>query len=102
MCCHIKNHTVNVTGHPSDLDKEGKILFTAEGKIRSVEEETFTYDIDTAGGDSGSGVWGQWKGLNGYFCVGVHTYDLSRQGLNQATRLSERRFREVISWIQNN
>jgi V8-like Glu-specific endopeptidase len=51
----LMGHTVNISGYPGDKPA-GTQWFHANA-ITSVSPSTFTYQIDTAGGQSGAPVW---------------------------------------------
>jgi glutamyl endopeptidase len=86
---------VNVSGYPGDKD-DGQEMFTHADVVKSVAAERFTYDIDTFGGQSGSGVWTIFDGL-GETVVGIHTTG-SPSG-NGATRITPEKLQLIHSWI---
>jgi V8-like Glu-specific endopeptidase len=86
---------VNVSGYPGDRD-DGQEMFTHADVVKSVAAERFTYDIDTFGGQSGSGVWTIFDGL-GETVVGIHTTG-SPSG-NGATRITPEKLQLIRSWI---
>lgn len=54
----LQNYRVNVTGYPIDkvaATTRGLEMHTIADAIKRVEAEEFSYYIDTAGGQSGSG-----------------------------------------------
>lgn len=75
---------VNVTGYPAQktvwdilLGRHTERLYTMEGPIVASEKHRIFYDIDTSGGQSGSGVW-YMDEEDLVSCVGVHTMGRSR------------------------
>jgi V8-like Glu-specific endopeptidase len=86
---------VNVSGYPGDKD-DGQEMFTHADVVKSASAERFTYDIDTFGGQSGSGVWTIFDGL-GETVVGIHTTG-SLSG-NGATRITPEKLQLIRSWI---
>jgi len=87
---------VAITGYPGD--KGFNKMMTMSHKVRTVELEKLYYDIDTFGGQSGSGIridkWGS------PYVVGIHTHG---EGVlytgNSGVRLSQDKFNKVIEWI---
>ncbi len=51
----LSRQNVTVSGYPKD--KSGKVQWYMNDQIKSVAAEKFYYDIDTMGGQSGSGDW---------------------------------------------
>lgn len=92
----LLRHRVNVTGYPGD--KGGRQLWTMADVIKSVQAERFLYDIDTAGGQSGSGVWSTFQGHQGEKVAGIHTTG-SLSG-NGATRISRPKFDRIVDWMR--
>ncbi len=89
---------VNVTGYPGDLD-DGRVMYTHADIIKSVARERFLYDIDTYGGQSGSGVWSVFPGHEGEKVCGVHTTG-SYSG-NGAVRISKAKLETIVRWLQD-
>lgn len=87
---------VNVTGYPGD--KGGQQMWTHADAIKSVTAENFHYDIDTMGGQSGSGVWSAFAGHQGEKVAGIHTTGASSG--NGATRISRPKFDRIVNWFQ--
>jgi V8-like Glu-specific endopeptidase len=93
----IRNYRVNVSGYPGD--KGGLQLWTHADVIKSVSAERVFYDIDTVGGQSGSGVWSRWAGHSGEKVCAVHTTG-STSG-NGATRISNPKFTRIVEWMSS-
>lgn len=87
---------VNVTGYPGD--KGGEQMWTHADAIKSVGAERFFYNIDTMGGQSGSGVWSTFDGHQGERVAGIHTTGSSSG--NGATRISRAKFDRIVNWFQ--
>lgn len=87
---------VHVTGYPGD--KGFTKMMTMSQKLKSVEPEQFYYDIDTYGGQSGSGIWINKWGMP--YTIGIHTLG---EGIlntgNSGVRLSHHKFEKIIRWI---
>jgi V8-like Glu-specific endopeptidase len=88
----LTNLMVNLSGYPGDKPA-GTQWFHAR-RIQSVSSRVLTYDIDTAGGQSGSPVW-QLKDGNRY-AVGIHTN--GSQSGNSATRIVKAVFDNIKNW----
>lgn len=88
---------VNVTGYPGD--KGGQQLWTHADAIKSLTVENAFYDIDTVGGQSGSGVWSTFTGHSGEKVACIHTTGASSG--NGSTRISRPKFDRIIDWMQN-
>ncbi len=91
----LHRYRVNVTGYPGD--KGGTTMWTHADAISSVASERFYYMIDTAGGQSGSGVWSKWRGHQGEKVCGIHT--TGSQNGNGATRISRPKFDRIVDWM---
>ncbi len=74
--------TVDLAGYPGDINN-GRDLVSAPAD--NVEETRsngrFFYDIDTAGGQSGSGVWHTLEGDTQIRALGVHTHGTGQSAL---------------------
>jgi V8-like Glu-specific endopeptidase len=90
---------LNTAGYPGDRpypgDQPPNTLWYDGRKAKQVTARTIIYDIDTAGGQSGSPVWA--KLSNGRrIVVGIHTNgDLSG---NSATRITKPVFENLKKW----
>ncbi len=91
----LNRHRVNVSGYPGD--KGGLQMWTMADVIKSVQSERVFYDIDTMGGQSGSGVWSKWSGHQGEKVCAIHTTG-STSG-NGATRISRPKFDRIVDWF---
>lgn len=90
----LAGFNINVSGYPGD--KPDGTQWLMSGPIKTVNERTFVYDIDTAGGQSGGPVWITFEGDDGRYGVGVHTNG-ALSG-NSATRIVQDMFDNVIAW----
>lgn len=70
---------------------------------RSLAKMVF-YDIDTAGGQSGSPVWWTRAACGGPCGMAVHSYGVGNQGLNlnSAARITTARFAEIVDIADDN
>jgi glutamyl endopeptidase len=93
----LEGMTANLSGYPGDKDKLAELRGTQWFNSRGIKEEDshrFYYDIDTAGGQSGSPVW---RYLNGQrHVVGIHTVGASTD--NSATRITSDVFDVIQKW----
>ena len=88
---------VRITGYPGD--KGFNQMWTMSHVIKRVEPEKIFYDIDTYGGQSGSGIWiNKWGNP---YVIGIHTLgEGGKYEGNSGVRLSQGKFVQVISeWI---
>ncbi len=89
---YLNNRLVNVVGYPGD--KPPGQMWGHGRKLKRVNAETLTYDIDTYGGQSGTAVF---EGDDPYTVVGIHNYgDLSG---NSATRITSAVKARIDSWL---
>ena len=87
------NKHLNTAGYPGDKPS-GTMWFNGR-KAKAISDRVITYDIDTAGGQSGSAVW--FKGLdNKRIVVGIHTNGASSG--NSATRITKPVFDNIKKW----
>ncbi len=90
----LLNKKLNTAGYPGD--KPAGTMWFHGRKAKAVTSRTITYDIDTAGGQSGSAVWVR-EGSNGKrIVVGIHTNG-ALSG-NSATRITKRVFENLKKW----
>ncbi len=95
----LDDMTINVTGYPGDY-ASGTLMCTMEGPAKLKTSERMYYDIDTAPGQSGSGIWISEK--DEYGVIGVHAYgDDEGKGLNSGTRLNLTKARLVKQWMED-
>ncbi|MCV9385990.1 trypsin-like serine peptidase [Reichenbachiella ulvae] len=88
----LLRHRVNVTGYPGD--KGGRQMWTHADIIKSTSNQRVIYDIDTMGGQSGSGVWSKFDNYKPYHVCAIHTTgDYSGNG---ATRISMALFDSIV------
>ena len=91
---------INVTGYPAvQLDKGARDyqLWGMAGKIaRKDENDLIFYDIDTEGGQSGSGIW--YRDGSNFFVIGTHV--LGDYGKNGGILLTNSRINKINDWIK--
>lgn len=90
----LEGATMNLAGYPGD-QPSGTQWFHAR-RLEDVDDRVLTYEIDTAGGQSGAPVW-QLLPDGGRYGVGIHTNG-SHAG-NSATRINSEVFNNIISWV---
>jgi glutamyl endopeptidase len=90
----LTGYTVNIAGYPGD--KPVGTQWWMCGPVKQVNERSFVYDIDSAGGQSGCPAWVRFAGDDGSYGVGVHTYGALTG--NSATRMVQDMFDNVTAW----
>jgi V8-like Glu-specific endopeptidase len=95
----LQNDPVNITGYPGD--KGFNQMWSMSGPLKAIQAEELIYEIDTYGGQSGSGIWlNKWGSP---YVVGVHTRggNLVANIGNFGVRLSYQKAKQVISWMND-
>jgi hypothetical protein len=102
----LEGKLVHVTGFPGDKgekDKQSTQMWTMS-HVKNVLDNRITYEIDTAPGQSGSGIWTQWDGFQGYHVVAIHTYGArntsDESSSNFGTRICCVKFECLINWMK--
>jgi len=90
---NLRGMKVNIAGYPGD--KGGTTMWWMADPVTDVRPLTFSYKLDTAGGQSGAPVFMYFPD-RGRIGVGVHTYGSSSG--NSATRLTDAVLRNVNAW----
>lgn len=88
----LRNAALNLSGYPGD--KGGSQQWFHAQRTKSLSSRVITYEIDTAGGQSGSPVWVLQNGQR--FAVGVHTNGANAG--NSATRIVAPVFNNMVNW----
>jgi glutamyl endopeptidase len=88
----LNNLNVNLSGYPGD--KPSGTQWWHARNISRVTARTLVYNIDTAGGQSGSPVWRVVN--NKRYAVGIHTNGSSAG--NSATRITKPVFDNIQKW----
>jgi glutamyl endopeptidase len=88
----LRAAALNLSGYPGD--KGGSTQWFHAQRAKSVASRVITYEIDTAGGQSGSPVWVLQNGQR--TAVGIHTNG-STAG-NSATRIVAPVFNNIQNW----
>jgi glutamyl endopeptidase len=89
----LQNLLVNLSGYPGD--KPSGTQWFHKNNIAGVNDQILTYQIDTAGGQSGAPVWVK-KDDGSRYGIGVHTNgDLTG---NSATRITQQVYDNITSW----
>jgi V8-like Glu-specific endopeptidase len=91
---YLMNKRLNTAGYPGD--KGGTTMWYHGRRATQVTARTLVYDIDTAGGQSGSPVWVTVNGQR--TVVGIHTN--GAPGGNSATRITAPVFNNLRRWRQ--
>ncbi|WP_234426450.1 MULTISPECIES: trypsin-like serine peptidase [Streptomyces] len=86
--------TGNIAGYPGDKPA-GTLWYAARG-IDSVAARKVYYDIDTAGGQSGSSVYRIRTDTGGRFGFAIHAYGGAR--VNSGTRITTPVFNNYVAW----
>ncbi|HQS83536.1 MAG: hypothetical protein B7Y25_05895 [Alphaproteobacteria bacterium 16-39-46] len=101
----LESMQVNVTGYPASKSPFNMAfhipsynMYTMSGLIKKISKHKIYYDIDTSGGQSGSGVWriNQDKKIE---CVGVHTTGGSKLEGNGAVRMNQENISIISEWL---
>jgi V8-like Glu-specific endopeptidase len=93
----INGVTGNITGYPGDKDN-GLYPYYHSGPIARSTSYRLSYQIDTSGGQSGSGIYRIVS--DNRYVFGVHTNGTSSPtGYNSGTRLDSKKFNDIKSWI---
>jgi glutamyl endopeptidase len=90
----VNRRVGNIGGYPADKDS-GLYLYYHYGRITSSTPYRLFYQIDTSGGQSGSGIYA--KTGNKRYVFGVHTTGSSSK--NGGTRIDSKKFNDIKSWI---
>jgi glutamyl endopeptidase len=88
----LKNTTGNISGYPGD--KPSGTQWYDSRKIASVSSRKVYYDIDTAGGQSGSAVYRIKNGSR--YAFGIHAYGGSTT--NSGTRIIKAIYNNMVAW----
>ena len=88
----LRNAALNLSGYPGD--KGGAQQWFRAEKATGLAARVITYDIDTAGGQSGAPVWVLQNGQR--YAVGVHTNGAASG--NSATRIVQPVFNNLQNW----
>jgi V8-like Glu-specific endopeptidase len=88
----LLNSTGNISGYPGD--KPAGTQWYDSRKIASVNSRKVYYDIDTAGGQSGSAVYRIISG--GRYAIAIHAYGGATT--NSGTRIITPVYNNMITW----
>lgn len=88
----LRKKFINISGYPGDKPS-GTQWYHGRG-IKNITSRTLIYDVDTAGGQSGSPVW--YKSNGKRYVVGIHTNGSSSG--NSATRINKSVFENIKRW----
>lgn len=85
----------NLSGYPGDLGGGTEQWYMAR-RIHSVSTRKLFYEIDTAGGQSGSAVYRIADGNR--YAMGIHAYGVGQYPRNSATRITRPVFDNLVTW----
>ncbi len=88
----LKNKYLNLSGYPGD--KPSGTQWFHSRRVKGVTDRTITYEIDTAGGQSGSPVW--YINNGNRYAAGIHTNGHSSG--NSATRIVKAVYDNIKYW----
>jgi TPR repeat protein len=98
---------VTIAGYPADKiqDIASPSMWGMTGDLMTITPDELRHNIDTYGGQSGSGMWfhREKDGKSDYYIVGVHAYgtETGQPGAyNHGPRLTRAKAQEIQSWIQ--
>lgn len=92
----LLNKNSTVRGYPAD--KSYGTMWTMNGKIQQVQKTRLFYNIDTAGGQSGSPHYGKWNDSCNPCAFGIHTYGVGGDWtMNSSTRITQKVFNFLLS-----
>lgn len=91
----LTSSTGNLAGYPGDRGSGTQQWYMAR-RIASVGARKVFYDIDTAGGQSGSAVYRISGGRR--YAVGIHAYGVGSTPFNSATRINRPVFDNLQAW----
>lgn len=91
-----------IAGYPGDGKNEEKfkVMRKMSGNINEYEQEKLIYEIDTSGGQSGSGIWIKKRDMP--YVIGVHVSGDKENRINIGTRLSKNKYKQLIALISKN
>lgn len=91
------NYWANLAGYPGDRDNGLRMYYHA-GYIFAALQFYVSYRIDTAGGQSGSGVY-RIEANGDRYAFAAHTYGHVVQQYNSGTRITPQRLNDFKVWI---
>ena len=96
----LQGLNVDITGYPRDkFVGVDPYMYTMNGPVKVVHHNRFYYDIDTSGGQSGSGVCTtDVVGGDIIDCLGIHTTGSRVEG-NGATRFNTEKLSKIKKWV---
>lgn len=90
----LRNARLNTAGYPGD--KPAGTMWFHGRRAKAVLPQSLLYDIDTAGGQSGSPVWIRQGRVGSRLIVGIHTNGATSG--NSATRITHEVFTNLKTW----
>jgi V8-like Glu-specific endopeptidase len=93
----LKDQLVTISGYPGDRDN-GEFLYTMSAKLTGMLPKELRYTIDTAGGQSGSGITRVVS--NKRYAIGVHAYGAATGfPFNSGPRIDATILRYLQNWM---
>jgi glutamyl endopeptidase len=96
---NVVKRNVRIFGYPAD--KPDRTMWGTRRDIKGVDEQKLYYKIDTAGGQSGSPVYGKLSNACQQCAFGIPAYGVGIEpypGSNSGTRVSESVYANLLSW----
>lgn len=101
----LEHHLVNVSGYPGDRGN-GRLQYFHANRVLHVSDRRVFYDIDTFGGQSGSGVWIKETEQSEPIVVAIHAYGTGGTPFNlgitanSAPRIIPEVFEIIQGWVE--
>ena len=89
---------VNINGYPIDKKNPSKCMWHSHCKLQHVFKMQLGYKCDTYKGNSGSGVYVYWPGVNRRIIYCIHAY--GGNTYNSCTRITKSRYHQFQDWIK--
>jgi V8-like Glu-specific endopeptidase len=96
----LMRRQVDITGYPGDLSEDCSRLYTMEHRLKTVETDELSYEIDTYSGQSGSPI--STISAKGRYIIGVHTRGIGeKMDANSGVRITQNKFSILTQWIRD-
>lgn len=101
----LESMHVSITGYPASKSPFNMAfsipsynMYTMSGPIKKISKHKIYYNVDTSGGQSGSGVW-RINQEGKVECVGVHTTGGTKIEGNGAVRINQENYAIILEWL---
>jgi len=96
----LEGLSVDITGYPHDKFVDTlPYMYTMNGRVKVAHHNRFYYEIETSGGQSGSGVCvTDAAGGDVIDCLGIHTTGSKVEG-NGTTRINNEKLNKIKKWV---